>query len=58
MKRAALWGDEIPIGKFFQRTDLLSLDQTEAVLDHGSPLAHRDLRIPPEVAQHFIHELL
>jgi hypothetical protein len=29
MKRALLWGDEIPIGRFFQRTDLTSLDQSE-----------------------------
>src|SRR6266446_2545437 len=45
MKRALLWGDEIPIGKFFQRTDLPSLDQAEPILDHGGPLAYRELRI-------------
>lgn len=33
MKRALLWGDEIPIGKFFHRTDLPSLDQAELILD-------------------------
>ena len=58
MKRAIIWGDEIPIGKFFQRTDLPSLDQAEPVLDHGGPLVHRDLRIAPEIVRNFIEELM
>ncbi|PYS32417.1 MAG: 2-oxoacid ferredoxin oxidoreductase [Acidobacteria bacterium] len=57
MKRALLWGDEIPIGKFFQRMDLPSLDEAEPVLNDG-PLAHRDLRIPPQVVRNFIAELI
>src|SRR5438034_5561088 len=43
MKRALVWGDEIPIGKFFERTDLPSLVQSEPILE-GEPLAHRQLR--------------
>jgi Pyruvate ferredoxin oxidoreductase beta subunit C terminal len=58
MKRALLWGDEIPIGKVFQRTDLPSLDQAEPVLDHGGPLAHRELRISPSVVRNLITELI
>ncbi len=58
MKRALLWGDEIPIGKFFQRTDMLSLDQSEPVLQVGDPLAHRELRIAPDVVQEFVAELM
>ena len=58
MKRALVWGDEIPIGKFFQRTDLPSLDQAEPILDHGGPLAHRELRIASEVVRSFIAELM
>src|SRR5438094_10327847 len=58
MKRALLWGDEIPIGKFFQRIDLPSLDQAEPILDHGEPLAHRELRIEPRVVHKFIAELM
>jgi 2-oxoglutarate/2-oxoacid ferredoxin oxidoreductase subunit beta len=58
MKRALLWGDEIPIGKFFQRTDLPSLDQVEPVLNEGGPLAHRELRIAPQVVREFITELM
>jgi 2-oxoglutarate/2-oxoacid ferredoxin oxidoreductase subunit beta len=58
MKRAVIWGDEIPIGKFFVRTDLPSLDQSETVLDQGGPLAYRHLRIPPDVARNFVAELM
>jgi 2-oxoglutarate/2-oxoacid ferredoxin oxidoreductase subunit beta len=58
MKRALLWGDEIPIGKFFQRTDLPSLDQAEPILDHGGPLAYRELRIAPDIVRNFISELM
>jgi len=58
MKRALLWGDEIPIGKFFVRKDLPSLDQSEPVLDRGGPLAHRQLRISAEIARDFIAELM
>jgi 2-oxoglutarate ferredoxin oxidoreductase subunit beta len=58
MKRALLWGDEIPIGKFFQRTDLPSLDQAEPVLNEGGPLAHQELRIAPHVMREFVTELM
>jgi 2-oxoglutarate/2-oxoacid ferredoxin oxidoreductase subunit beta len=57
-KRALLWGDEIPIGKFFQRTDLPSLDQADPILAHGEPLAHRQLRIAPDVVRRFVSELM
>jgi len=58
MRRALVWGDEIPIGKFFERTDLPSLDQSEPVLDQGGPLAHRELRISADVVREFVAELL
>jgi 2-oxoglutarate ferredoxin oxidoreductase subunit beta len=57
VKRATVWGDEIPIGKFFERTDLPSLEETEPVLDSG-PLVEGPQRVPPDVAQEFIHELM
>ena len=57
MEKSLLWGDEIPIGKFFERTDLPSLHSAEPVLDEG-PLVHRDLRLPPDVARSFIEELM
>ena len=52
------WGDEIPIGLFWKREDLPSLDQLEPILDEGGPLARRPLGISPEVAQSLIRELM
>jgi 2-oxoglutarate/2-oxoacid ferredoxin oxidoreductase subunit beta len=57
MEKSLLWGEEIPIGKFFERTDVPSLDAAEPVLTEG-PLVHRDLRVPPDIAQSFIEELM
>ena len=56
MEKSLRWGEEIPIGKFFERTDLPSLHAAEPVLNEG-PLIGRDLRIPPDVARGFIEEL-
>ena len=58
MGKSEIWGEEIPIGKFVQRTDLPALHQAEPILDEGGPLAHRNLGIPPEVAKDFIAELM
>jgi len=58
MEKAQIWGEEIPTGKFFQRTDTLSLHQAEPILDEGGPLALRKLGIPPMVAAEFIAELM
>jgi 2-oxoglutarate ferredoxin oxidoreductase subunit beta len=58
MGKSQIWGEEIPIGKFFQRTDLPALHQAEPILDEGGPLALRDLGIPPQVAKDFIAELM
>ena len=57
MQKSLLWGDEIPIGKFFERTDLPSLHGAEPVLKAG-PLVYQDNRIPDEVAKGFIAELM
>jgi 2-oxoglutarate ferredoxin oxidoreductase subunit beta len=57
MEKSTLWGDEIPIGRFFERTDLPSLDGAEPVLSAG-PLVHQSNRIPVEVAQSVIAELM
>jgi 2-oxoglutarate ferredoxin oxidoreductase subunit beta len=58
MEKSQIWGEEIPIGKFFQRTDTLSLHQAEPILDEGGPLALRKLGIPQMVAAEFIAELM
>jgi 2-oxoglutarate ferredoxin oxidoreductase subunit beta len=57
VKRATVWGDEIPIGKFYERTDLPTLEETEPVLELG-PLIDRPLHIPPDVAEAFVKELM
>jgi 2-oxoglutarate ferredoxin oxidoreductase subunit beta len=58
LDKAYLWGEEIPIGLLWHRTDLESLDELEPVLDEGGPLAHRELGISTEEAQSLIDELL
>ena len=56
---ANAWGDEIPIGLFWRRTDLPSLEEQEPVLHTGEgPLACRQLGISPEQAKALIQELL
>jgi len=57
MEKSLLWGDEIPIGKFFERTDIPALHAAEPVLNQG-PLVNRDLRVPSDAAQSFIEELM
>jgi 2-oxoglutarate ferredoxin oxidoreductase subunit beta len=58
MEKGYQWGEEIPIGVFWNRTDLPSLEAQEPVLDEGGPLAHRKLGISDEQAQSLIRELL
>ncbi len=57
MGKSLLWDDEIPIGKFFERTDVATLHGAEPVLNEG-PLVHQDLRVPSDVARSFIEELM
>jgi 2-oxoglutarate ferredoxin oxidoreductase subunit beta len=57
MEKSLLWDDEIPIGRFFQRTDLPSLHAAEPVLKE-QPLLHLDVRVPTDMARSFIEELM
>lgn len=57
MEKSLLWGDEIPIGKFFERTDVPTLHGSEPVLNQG-PLVHQSYRLPKDVTQGFIDELM
>jgi 2-oxoglutarate/2-oxoacid ferredoxin oxidoreductase subunit beta len=56
MEKSLLWAEEIPIGKFFERTDVPALHAAEPVLNAG-PLVQQDSRVPPDVARTFIEEL-
>jgi 2-oxoglutarate ferredoxin oxidoreductase subunit beta len=57
MEKSLLWGEEIPIGRFFERTDLPTLHGSEPVLNAG-PLVHQNNRIPADVTKTFIEELM
>src|SRR5438309_1355364 len=57
IERSIIWADEIPIGKFFERTDVPALHASEPVLKDGA-LVNRDLRLPPEVTRAFVEELM
>jgi len=59
IERGYQWGDSIPIGLFWKRTDLPSLEDLEPVLHDGNgPLAFRKLGIAAEQAVALIKELL
>jgi 2-oxoglutarate/2-oxoacid ferredoxin oxidoreductase subunit beta len=57
MEKSLLWGDEIPIGLFFERTDVPTAHDAEPVLKAG-PLVHQPIRIPADVAKSFVDELM
>jgi 2-oxoglutarate/2-oxoacid ferredoxin oxidoreductase subunit beta len=57
VEKSLLWGDEIPIGLFFERTDVPTAHDAEPVLKAG-PLVHQPMRIPADVAKGFVDELM
>ena len=57
MGKSLLWDKEIPIGKFFERTDVPSLHAAEPVLNAG-PLVRANTRIPLDVTRSFVEELM
>jgi 2-oxoglutarate ferredoxin oxidoreductase subunit beta len=57
MGKSLLWDEEIPIGKFFERTDLPALHEAEPVLK-AAPLAHADAQIPVDITRAFVEELM
>jgi 2-oxoglutarate ferredoxin oxidoreductase subunit beta len=58
MDKAYLWSETIPIGIFWERTDLPALDEFEPILAEGGPLAHRPLGVSPEAARPLIQALM
>ena len=57
MEKSTLWGDEIPIGKFFERNDIPPLHASEPILNKG-PLAGQDTRVSSDAARSFVEELM
>jgi len=58
IERGYEWGEEIPIGLFWKRDDLASLDQLEPVLEDDTPLARRPLGVDRATADALIRELM
>ncbi len=58
MDKGFMWGEEIPIGVFWKRTDLPALEDLEPVLAEGGPLAYRPLGLSDEQAKSIIAELM
>jgi 2-oxoglutarate ferredoxin oxidoreductase subunit beta len=58
MEQGYRWGEQIPIGLFWRRDDLPSLDQLEPVLAEGGALSRRPLGVAPDVAQRLVKELM
>jgi 2-oxoglutarate ferredoxin oxidoreductase subunit beta len=57
MEKATIWGEEIPIGKFYETTEFPTLEETEPVLEGGAMIS-RPLHIAPDVAKRFVEELM
>jgi 2-oxoglutarate/2-oxoacid ferredoxin oxidoreductase subunit beta len=57
MEKSTIWGEEIPIGKFFERTDLPALHEAEPVTQGRTMLSYPP-HIDPAAAQAFIDELM
>jgi 2-oxoglutarate/2-oxoacid ferredoxin oxidoreductase subunit beta len=59
LAKGYLWGDEIPVGVFWKRTDLPTLEELEPVLQDGNgPLAFRKLGLSEEQGQALVRELM
>ena len=57
--RGYQWGEEIPIGLFWRRTDLETLEEQEPVLHTGEgPLGFRKIGVPSDQAKALVNELL
>jgi 2-oxoglutarate ferredoxin oxidoreductase subunit beta len=58
MDRGYEWGEAIPIGLFWKREDLPSLDQLEPVLAEGGALTRRPLGVSSDQATRLVRELM
>ena len=57
LQEAAKWGDEIPIGLFYQDTSRPALDEMEPVLENG-PMAHQPLGVTEEQGDAIIQSMM
>ncbi len=57
LEEAVKWGEEIPIGLFYQDTSRPALDEMEPVLDNG-PMAHQPLGISKEQGDAIIQSMM
>lgn len=57
LEQAVKWGDEIPIGLFYQDTSRPALDEMEPVLENG-PMAHQPLGITKEQGEAIIQRMM
>jgi 2-oxoglutarate ferredoxin oxidoreductase subunit beta len=57
VEKSTVWGEEIPIGKFFERTDLPSLNEAEPVTQ-GRTMVSYPLHIDAAVTKGFVDELM
>ena len=57
LEEAVKWGDEIPIGLFYQDTSRPALDEMEPVLENG-PMAHQPLSVTKEQGDAIIRSMM
>ncbi len=57
LEQAVKWGDEIPIGLFYQDTSRPALDEMEPVLENG-PMAHQPLGVTQEQGDAIIRRMM
>ena len=57
LEEAVKWGDEIPIGLFYQDTSRPALDEMEPVLENG-PMAHQPLGVTKEQGDAIIQSMM
>ena len=57
LEQAIKWGDEIPIGLFYQDTSRPALDEMEPVLENG-PMVHQPLGITEEQGDAIIRRMM
>jgi 2-oxoglutarate ferredoxin oxidoreductase subunit beta len=58
MDQGYRWGDEIPIGLFWKRTDPPTLEEQEPVLQEGGPIGHRPLGLSAEQRAALVREII